>query len=111
VAPPTTDLNRFGGRGRCSVISPPVPIKNMSRKLKRQNRKLRLEDRIGVLKALLLPEGFEVRRLQMWHYRIFGKQTVDYWPSRNKAWVVGTDCKAVVQVTPEDVAAIAVYKP
>jgi hypothetical protein len=69
-----------------------------------------IKDRIQILKALLLPNGFELKTLTPFHFRVIGYQTVDYWPSTNLAWVVGTNCDAVVQITPYDVLEIARHK-
>lgn len=76
---------------------------------KRELRLLKAEAHVAELRELL-GSGYEVKRYSPYHYRIFGGTVIDYWPTKNKAWVTGSDKKSVA-VSPHDVAVLAQGAP
>lgn len=58
------------------------------------------------LRSLFRGYSLGVSQYSVSHLRIFGKIVVDYWPSTNKVWIVGTSGKAA-QMTPRQVCELA----
>lgn len=50
----------------------------------------------------LIP-GIEVVELDWFHFRIMGKVTIDYWPSRDRVWYTGTSSNSFL-TTPQRIA-------
>ena len=71
------------------------------------------EERAGYTKSevrrLCAEKGYRLDEYGVYHMRVFGLTTVDYWPSAQKAWVTGTYKKAV-PATPEELLEIASHQ-
>lgn len=61
----------------------------MKRKQRLKRDKLRISN-LEELRRLKLLHGLEVWKFSEIHFRIIGKNVVDYWPSRGTAWLVGS---------------------
>lgn len=60
--------------------------------MKRKKRQL-WDSNLSELRRLKLLHGFQVLQFSNIHLRIIGCQTVDYWPSNNTVWIVGSEQK------------------
>jgi hypothetical protein len=56
----------------------------------KRNKRLRLDSNLSELRKSKLLFGLEVWQFSDIHYRIIGERTVDYWPTRGTAWLVGS---------------------
>lgn len=63
---------------------------------KRKIRKDTYERNISLLRKLYESLGLEVYEHSHVHFRIVGKNVIDYWPSTNRAWQVGTHERAKI---------------
>lgn len=63
-------------------------------------------ERLNELRTLAKPLGIGVWAFSPIHCRVFGKLTVDYWPSTTRAWIRGSSGKAK-KLAPGEVLALA----
>lgn len=76
----------------------------------RKKKRLKLKTNREELKVLASSMGLEVWEFSNVHLRIVGRQIVDYWPSTDRAWIIGETGRAL-SLTPRGACVLALRHP
>lgn len=59
----------------------------------KRNKRLRLDSNLSELRKLKALLNLEVWQFSDIHFRVIGKNRVDYWPTKGTIWLVGSEEK------------------